>query len=471
MDRLNSSSGSNPKMGLLPLYLELYDKVVPELRPRIEGFVKLINEQFVKRGMSVMLSPICRVGSEFRAAIEYFEKEDVDAIVTLHLAYSPSLESAQLLSKTRLPLIILDTTPFFELVSSQDTDAIMLNHGIHGVQDLCNVLLRFGKNFVVEVGHWGESDVLDRVSQDVRAARIARFISKSKVGSIGGPFEGMGDFLVEHHMLKNKIGLDVINSEVKDIVSFLPESNSSEVNYELEYLLKNYDCRNLEKDSLIKSVRAGIAVRNWIKRNRLNSFTMNFTKFNRSCGLPTIPFLETEICLAKGLGYAGEGDVITSAFIGALNSVYSEVTFTEMFCPDWKENIIFLSHMGEVNIDLFAQKAVLKEKDLPFLDIDSPVIGVGKLKSGKAVLANLAPLKESFHLIISLGEMVDVEDEKNFSESIRGWFRPQIPIIDFLTAFSQAGGTHHSALIYGGESIAREIAIFGKMMGWDVTEL
>lgn len=104
---------------------------------------------------------------------DIFEKEDVDAIVTLHLAYSPSLESSEVLKRTKLPLIVLDTTPDYEFTPFTYADAMLYNHGIHGVQDMCNLLKRNGKAYQVFAGHTDHSDVLDRVAKSARAAMAA----------------------------------------------------------------------------------------------------------------------------------------------------------------------------------------------------------------------------------------------------------------------------------------------------------
>ncbi len=38
-----------------------------------------------------------------------------------------------------------------------------------------------------------------------------------------------------------------------------------------------------------------------------------------------------------------------------------------------------------------------------------------------------------------------------FAETLRGWIRPRIPVADFLESYSRLGGTHHSALLVGGQ--------------------
>ncbi|MDY0091377.1 MAG: hypothetical protein RBT80_01595, partial [Candidatus Vecturithrix sp.] len=126
-----------PTIGLLPLYLKLYDDTVPNTRQRIETFYKTIAAEFEKRHITVLTSPICRIREEFETAITTFEHSGADAIVTLHLAYSPSLESAEVLARTELPIIVCDTTPTFSYGPEQDPAELIYNHGIHGVQDLC----------------------------------------------------------------------------------------------------------------------------------------------------------------------------------------------------------------------------------------------------------------------------------------------------------------------------------------------
>ena len=113
------------KIGLLPLYLELYDRGFANCRPRMEAFYKDVAGGLRRAGLEVVTAPVCRLAPEFRSAIATFEKAGVDAMVTLHLAYSPSLESAAALAATRLPIIVLDTTPDFEFGPQQASADIM----------------------------------------------------------------------------------------------------------------------------------------------------------------------------------------------------------------------------------------------------------------------------------------------------------------------------------------------------------
>lgn len=455
-----------PKVGLLPLYLELYDRVLPQMRQRIEGFYGTISSALGERGLDVVTAPVCRLRPEVEKAVESFEEAGADAIVTLHLAYSPSLESAPVVAASRLPLIVLDTTPTFNYAPTQDPTEMLYNHGIHGVQDFCNVLIREGKRFQIEVGHWERSDVLERVVEWARAAQLVSGIRGARVGLIGRQFAGMADFQVPFESLRETIGMEVVQADPREIGQTLPPMDDPEVETEMASDLRRFEAGGVEPVLHRETTRASLAVRKWMEREGLSAFTMNFEDMDRSTGLPTVPFLEASKAMARGQGYAGEGDVLTAALVGALASVYPETTFTEMFCPDWENGTIYLSHMGELNPDLVEGKALLVRKEMAWVDAEPPVVAVGRFRSGGAVFVNLAPGPEgSCTFILAPVKMLDVRGEDKMQDSVRGWFRPEIPLEDFLREYSELGGTHHAALVYG--DITDELLRFGDLMGWE----
>ncbi len=460
---------TSARIGLLPCYLELYDRTTPDRRAEIEAFYQTIAGAFEARRLRVARAPVCRLAPEFRAALASFEKAGVDAVVTLHLAYSPSLESAPALAATRLPVIVLDTTPEYEFGPAQKPARIMYNHGIHGVQDLCNLLWRLGKPFVLEAGHWRRSDVLARVARRARAARMAAAFARARVGRLGRPFRGMGDFAVPPADLR-RLGVTVVPDTGRAIGRRFETIRPADVHAELEADRARFDTAGLDTAAHRLSVRVGLAVRRWLEAERLSAFSVNFLDVRRRAGIPAVPFLEAGKAMARGIGYAGEGDVLTAALMGALLSVYPDTTFSEMFCPNWKGNTVFLSHMGEVNVSLLAGRARLQEITYAYSEADNPVKPVGCLRGGPAVWVNLAPGPGGrFRLILAPVAVQSVRGVDRMANSVHGWFRARLPVAEFLAAYSRLGGTHHAALVYDGElSALRDLAAF---MGWEAVTI
>jgi len=314
----------SPKIGLLPLYIALYDQAMPEARKDAEAFYEQIAGALRKRGLEVATAPTCRLAPEFAAAVKGFEDAGADAIVTLHLAYSPSLESAAVLAGTPLPLIVLDTTPTYNFGANVDPAEIMGNHGIHGVQDMCNLLIRSGKAFQIEAGHWEKSDVLDRVAGWAKAAQLASAIQGARVGLVGEAFKGMGDFAVPFNVMQSTIGIETVLLDPKVLQSFVPLEDDPEVAKEMADDLEAFVVEDLDMDVHRRSVRAGLAIRRWIEAERLTALTVNFLVVDDS-GLPTMPFLEISKAMARGIGYGGEGDVLTAGLRLPANLLHRDV--------------------------------------------------------------------------------------------------------------------------------------------------
>jgi L-arabinose isomerase len=459
-----------PRVGLLPLYLELYDIKRPERRPRIEGFYEQIAAALTDRGLEVSTVQVCRLKAEFNAAIRKFEDDAVDAIVTLHLAYSPSLESSEALASTSLPLVVLDTTPAYSYGPGQDPAEVSYNHGIHGVQDMCNLLIRNGKPFLIAAGHWQNSDVLERVASFARSARLAAGMGRARVGRLGPAFVGMGDFAVSPATLQATLGVQTIEGDSALVQSLMAKVTDQAVEAEISSDRERFVTNNLGSAVHERSTRAGLVIRHWIEQEKLTAFTINFMSVDKALGLPTMPFLEASKAMARGVGYAGEGDVLTAALVGALASVYPQTSFTEIFCPDWEGDQIFISHMGEMNINNAASPPTLVEMPFPFTDVGNPAVAVARFRAGEAVLVNLAPARDdTYSLIVAPVVMQDVTGVDRMADSIHGWFKAALPVGEFLAEYSRVGGTHHSALVYG--NVAEEIVSWGNLMRWNTVVL
>ncbi len=453
------------KIGFLPLYIKLYDDVSADARPRLNAFYEKIAVELENRGLEVVRSEFCRIKPEFKAAVSKFECEGVDAIVTLHMAYSPSLECIDALSDTKLPIIVLDTTETLEFDNEQDGGEVMYCHGIHGVMDMCSMLTRRGIPYAIAAGHYKESDVIDRVCGYVRAARAANAIKTAKVGLIGESFAGMGDFRVAYGELADRFGIKIAEASRDELHSFYNSVTSAEIEAEKAVNKENFTLAdNIIEEEYTESVRSCLAVRKYIAANGLTAFSANFLKIGPSAsGITSMPFLEACKAMQNGIGYAGEGDAMTAAFTGAFLNGYKDTTFVEIFCPDWKNGLLFLSHMGEVNYGIADCKPTVTRLGTKYTEEQKhPYAGYTRMKGGKGVYVNVSRTADDYRLFIAPAEMQSYNHD-NFPNSMRGWMKPEgYTTAEFLEEHSRWGATHHSIFVYG--ATAEEIEFFGNIL-------
>lgn len=234
------------KAGLLPLYMDMIDRALPQARSEFQTFINRIIDQLKALDLHIVPSEISCKKEEVIKAIDLFNKQDVDAIITLHLTYSPSLESAPILAGTKIPIIVLDTTQSYEFGPGREPGDVLYNHAIHGVQDFCNVLRRHKKKFFIEAGHWERSDVLKRIKKRAIQAKMVKSFTNIKVGLLDEPLEGMGDFQVQHEVLSDSFGFNIIRSDSEKIKDSIKSIPSKLIKEEIEMDRERFDFNDID---------------------------------------------------------------------------------------------------------------------------------------------------------------------------------------------------------------------------------
>jgi len=466
------SSANKIKVGMLPFYLKLYDDALPELRDGFNGFMQRITEALEARGVTVQRAPVCRIAGEFKEAVSQFEKEGVDCVVTLHLAYSPSLESIDAFCASKLPIVILDLSMDEAFGTSVEPERLMYNHGVHGVMDFASMLRRRRRAFDIVAGHDANPKTLDRAIESIRGAVAAHALQKSRVLRVGEAFPGMGDFSVDEAVLADRLGIHVAQVDLDALDASVETVLDAAVEKELAEDNERFAC-DIEAADHARSVRVGLGLRHLLAEGGYTACSVNFQGFVRADRpADTMPFLEISKAMGRGMGYAGEGDVLTAALVGALAQAFDAVTFTEVFCADWKGDALFLSHMGEISSSVAGETPRVISKPFFIGGSLDPALLTCPVKPGSAAFVNLVPgPDDTFSLIVAPVEVLPEGDELHpaMREVIRIWVRPPLEVGAFLEAYSRAGGTHHSALVLGNHTQA--ICAFGRMSGMKVVQI
>ncbi len=463
------------RIAYLPFYTKLYDDENYSRREPLKAYTMTLVDMIASQGFDVVLpEDLCRTPEEFEAAAAKFNADDeIVAVVTQHLAYSPSLSSYKSLLTLKAPIIVFDTTPDYQLLAAKLYDErTFANHGIHGVQEMCSMLKRNGKQYTMVAGHAFHSEVITELCGLLRAAAAARAYREARVGLVGRHFEGMEDFLIDDGVYKEQIGGEVFHMTPEIMKSYLAKVSEDEIDAEICSDRQKYDVRVNNEDNYRASTRTGLALRKWAEDNRLTAMTVNFLHIYED-GLLKMPFLEACKQMENGKGYAGEGDTLTAGLVGALLSVYPDTSFVEMFCPDWERDVVILSHMGEMNTNLSCYKPIVRDERFKYDPTgDTVTVGAG-MREGDAVLVNLVPVNApegKFDLVLSSVHMTaDAEAGGAYGPIIQGWLDPKRPVGEYLKAYSMAGGTHHSALVYGVD--VAELEAFGRFMGFNTVKI
>ena len=455
------------RVGLLGLMLQLYDRY-PHIKPAMTEFAgELVST--MSPYADVIFPGVCNTRQLVNEAIAKFENDKVDLLMVVLLTYAPSHIALPGLCKTNLPILIFNTQKEYAITHDSGPDVTFKNHGMHGVQDLANVLLRSDRDFHILTGHYKNEKTLNELQAWCDASRVASFMRNVRIGLMGYSMEQMGDFAVDETAFLSQMGVEVQRIPMKTVSDLASSAPIDEIAVQMAQDHKDFAVdANVEKYSHEASSRLEWAIRSVLKERDMHGFSAHFMAVAEDGRIETLPFLASSKLLAEGYGYGGEGDITSSAAVVMMSELAGSANFTEMFTMDFGGNAVLMSHMGEANPN-FARKDMpvqLVMDDLGIADMKyPPVLLRFSLEPGDVTLASLTTSAEGkIKLIVAEGKVLDFPPIPTISKP-HFKFAPADNLCDFLTKFSMEGGSHHQALVYG--SVADKVKKVSEILGVD----
>jgi len=454
------------KIGLLGLMIELYDRLGPALRESQDGFAQEMAGTWADWA-DVVWPGVANTRAKVDEAVGRFHAEGCDVIVVVCLAYAPSLIAARALLDSPLPIVLLDTQRQAGPGAEPTSDFLIENHGVHGVQDLANVLLRGGKSVPIIVGDWRANDTVSELQDRCLGARGRTVLRTMRVGAVGPTLAGMGDLNVDETAFALQVGPDVVPIATERVARLAGEASDADVAKRVKENESSFEIDpELTAEQHAAAVRVSLSLERIAAEDDLQALAVYFLTVSEDGRIPTLPFLAASRLMADGLGYAGEGDVSCASLVAAQQRIVGIAGFTEMFAMDFDEDSILMQHMGEGNYAMGRtdRKPLLRPRPFPLSPTpEAPATPCFALAPGPATVSSLFAGPEGrFRLVVS---ECDVADWGPFPELRTPHFRlaPKQGLKTFIEAWSRAGGSHHQAICPGYR--ARLIAALGEAAG------
>ena len=460
---------TKPKVGVLVMALleDDYNKTA-HMRPVAQKAADRIGE-IIGRYAETVCPPLVEEEHQAEAAAQMFNAADVDLIVAVEVAYTKGVVPTRCFLSTTAPVLVWNTQQIQFLPEDADFDLIMVNSGMAGVPEMTSALLRLGRQFWMVTSHIDDPAGLEKVSEYISAAGVARKLKNTRIGIIGHAFEGMTDLMVDFLNLRQYLGPVCWPIEPEKFAVAMQELSDKEV----QALVKSESARykvDMEAGLFEKSCRLALALEKVSRENKFDALATFDQVWLTDPRVGIIPSYGTGRLCEIGIPCSTEADVTTLVAMLILQELAGQVTFLENYVIDFPNNSIILSHDGHGNPAMASKpEEVVIKSSIYYQGVNGFGAGLEfAYAAGPVTMMSLVSIKNRWRLIYSKGESIPIKARPVAAPQML--FKPKtMGIQDWCTAWCLAGAPHHQALAMG--SLGEKIKTAASLLNLELVEV
>ncbi|WMM33280.1 L-arabinose isomerase [Shouchella clausii] len=447
--------------GSQPLYgQEALDEVAAHSKAMVERLKEKLPEELVLK--PVASSPE-RILELFRAANG---DNNCAGIITWMHTFSPAKMWIAGLNELNKPMLHFHTQynrdiPWGDI----DMDFMNLNQSAHGDREFGFMVSRMNIDRKVVAGHWQDARVMKRIGDWMKTVNAYQESKQLKVARFGDNMREVAVTEGDKVEAQIKLGWSVSGFGIGDLVEVINSVSTEEVNALMDEYRSLY---TFHRDANIAAVeeqaRIEIGIERFLQQGDFRAFSTTFEDLH---GMKQLPGLAVQRLMAKGYGFAGEGDWKTAALLRVLKVLAGNVgtSFMEDYTNHLEpgQEMILGSHMLEVCPTISAQKPEIVVAPLSMGNREDPARLVFKGKAGRALNAALIDMGSRFRLVANEVEAVENPHDMPKLPVASVLWKPLPSFSEATEAWIYAGGAHHTVFSY--EISKEQLADWASLMG------
>jgi L-arabinose isomerase len=362
--------------------------------------------------------------------------------------------------------------------SSIDMDFMNLNQAAHGDREagFMHTRLRLARKVVV--GHWTDTEALDRVAAWTRATLGWADLQGAKFARIGDNMRYVAVTDGDKVSAEAKFGYAVNGYGVGDVVKFVNEISDAEINqlvaeYETLYGVSPELRKGGPRHQALRDgARIELGLLAFLQSGDFKGFTTTFEDLH---GLKQLPGLAVQRLMARGYGFGAEGDWKTCALLRAMKTMASGLTGGTSFMEDYTYHLdptnplVLGSHMLEVCESIATGKPTLEIHPLGIGGKADPVRLVFDAPAGAALNASVVDLGNRFRLIVNEVDVVAPPEPLPKLPVARAVWKCRPDFKTALASWIYAGGAHHTAFSYS--VTTEQLRDFAEIAGVELVQI
>lgn len=337
--------------------------------------------------------------------------------------------------------------------ASIDMDFMNLNQSAHGDREFGFMMSRMRMNRKVVAGHWQDAQVLEQINGWARTAAGWHDWQGAKFVRFGDNMRNVAVTEGDKVEAELVFGYSVNTYGVGDLVKVINETTDAAI----DKLVAEYaDAYTLgatllkggaQHQSLRDAAKIEIGIQAFLEDGNFKGFTDTFEDLH---GMTQLPGIASQRLMAKGYGFAGEGDWKTAALVRAMKVMGTGLQGGNSFMEDYtyhfdpNNELVLGSHMLEICASIAKGKPSCEVHPLGIGGKADPVRLVFNSAAGPAINASIVDMGNRFRLLVN--EVVAVDPIQSLPKLpvARVLWKPYPDMKTGCAAWILAGGAHHT---------------------------
>jgi L-arabinose isomerase len=353
-----------------------------------------------------------------------------------------------------------------------DMDFMNLNQSAHGDREFGFIMSRMRLNRKVVVGHWEDTESIEKIDGWSRAALGWHDWQSAKFVRFGDNMRYVAVTEGDKVEAEIKFGYSVNTHGIGDLVKVIDGVTDASIDKLVEEYADSYTlAESLVKGgaqhaALREAARIEIGLQHFLEAGNYKGFTDTFEDLH---GLKQLPGIAAQRLMAKGYGFSAEGDWKTAALVRAMKTMATGLKggnsfmedYTYHFNPD--NRMVLGSHMLEICESIADAKPSCEIHPLGIGGKEDPVRLVFNSAPGPAINASMVDMGNRFRLLVN--EVIAVAPMQTMPKLpvARVLWKPYPNMHAGCAAWILAGGAHHTC--YSQNLTSEHLSDFAEMAG------
>ncbi len=400
-------------------------------------------------------------------------------IITWMHTFSPAKMWINGLKILHKPLLHLHTQFNSDIPwSTIDMDFMNLNQSAHGGREFGHLSTRMKVNRKVVVGHWKDSDVLDRIAVWTRVAAAWSDSQRMKIARFGDNMRQVAVTEGDKVAAQIQFGYEVNGYGMGALADQIAGVSKKEIDQTIEDYFESYEVmkvlhkRQKQHSALRTAAQIEIGLRQFLQAGNFTAFTDTFENLT---GLKQLPGIAVQRLMAEGYGFGAEGDWKTAALVRSMKVMASGLPGGNSFMEDYTYHFnpnnpaVLGAHMLEICPSIAAGKPSCEIHPLGIGGKADPVRLVFDGAAGAGLNASMIDMGNRFRLLINTVTAIPPEEKLPNLPVARILWQAHPDLKTAAHAWILAGGAHHTC--YSQNLTPEYLEDYAEIAGIELTRI